>query len=211
MGIWARMIPLLLAGMLPATGALAATPVMQTACSPLPPTSWLRDVGVSALSMQAREGGCVVEVTAVDGKALLRQQQMLMVLAQKVCAAPAEATVDDTQVSLQLRLPKRCAGRSSQDLFAGDETAWMPPRGVSPRYPRQAMQEGLSGRSLLKAVVDAQGTVAAVVVERSSGHSVLDEAAVEELRGWRFTRTDAKSAVPELSIVRVPMRYEFVE
>lgn len=73
------------------------------------------------------------------------------------------------------------------------------------------MQEGLSGRSLLKAVVDAQGAVVAVIVERSSGHAVLDEAAVEELRGWRFTRTDAKSAVPELSIVRVPMRYELVE
>lgn len=211
MGIWARRIPLLLAGMLPAAGVLAATPDTQAACSPLPPTSWLRDAGVTALSMQAREGRCLVEVTAVDGKALFRQQQMLMVLAQKACAAPAEATVDDAQVSLQLRLPKRCAARSSQDLFAGDETAWMPPRGVSPRYPREAMQEGLSGRSLLKAVVDAQGAVAAVVVERSSGHAVLDEAAVEELRGWRFTRTDAKRAVPELSIVRVPMRYELLE
>ena len=114
MGIWARRIPLLLAGMLPAAGVLAATPDTQAACSPLPPTSWLRDAGVTALSMQVREGRCVVEVTAVDGKALFRQQQMLMVLAQKACAAPAEATVDDTQVSLQLRLPKRCAARSSQ-------------------------------------------------------------------------------------------------
>ncbi|WP_258189901.1 MULTISPECIES: energy transducer TonB [unclassified Stenotrophomonas] len=136
---------------------------------------------------------------------------MLEVLVQHACAAPAEVTVDSLRPSLMLRTPKRCAARSSRDLFAGDETAWMPPRGVSPRYPRQAMQEGLSGRSLLKAVVDAQGAVVAVIVERSSGHAVLDEAAVEELRGWRFTRTDAKSAVPELSIVRVPMRYELVE
>ena len=73
------------------------------------------------------------------------------------------------------------------------------------------MDQGLSGRSLLKALVDANGAVAAVIVETSSGHAVLDEAAVEELRGWHFLRGDAQSTVPALTIVRVPMRYELVE
>ncbi|XFC37686.1 hypothetical protein ACEF39_000654 [Stenotrophomonas indicatrix] len=57
----------------------------------------------------------------------------------------------------------------------------------------------------------AQGKVAAVVVETSSGHALLDEAAAEELRSWHFIRTDTKSTVPELGIARVPMRYELVE
>ncbi len=211
MGIGARIVALLLAGMLPATGVLAATPDTQAACSPLPPTSWLRDAGVTALSMQVREGRCLVEVTAVDGKALFRQQQLLVVLAERACAAPAEVTVDEARASLQLRLPKHCVARSSRDLFAGEGIPWTQPRGRSPRYPREAMEQGLSGRSLLKALIDAQGAVAAVVVETSSGHALLDEAAVEELRSWRFTRTDTKSTVPELSIARVPMRYELVE
>jgi TonB family protein len=211
MGIGARIIPLLLAGMLPAAAVLAATPGAETACSPLAAVTGLRDAGVTSLSMQPRDGRCVVEVIAADGKALRRQQQLLVVLAQRACAAPAEVTVDEARVSLQLRLPKHCVARSSRDLFAGEGVPWTLPRGKLPRYPREAMEQGLSGRSLLKALIDAEGAVAAVVVERSSGHALLDEAAVDELRGWRFIRTDTKSTVPELSIARVPMRYELVE
>jgi TonB family protein len=209
--IWMRMIPVVLAGLLPAATVLAAKPAADTACAPLATVSGLRDANVTALSMQPRDGRCVVEVTAHDGKGLLRQRQMLEVLVQHACAASAEVTVDSLRPSLLLRTPKRCAARSSQDLFAGERVPWMQPRGKLPRYPREAMEQGLSGRSLLKALIDSQGVVAAVIVETSSGHAVLDEAAVEELRGWRFVRGDTGSPVPALTIVRVPMRYEFVE
>lgn len=211
MDIWARMIPVLLVGVLPCATALAAKPAADMACAPLAALPGLRDAGVTALSMQSSDGRCMVEVTAANGKALLRQQQMLEVLAQHACAAPAEVTIDDARLSLQLRLPKHCAARSSRDLFAGGGVSWAPARGVSPRYPPEAMQQGLSGRSLLKALIDAQGTIAAVIVETSSGHALLDEAAVEELRRWPFIRTDAAGSAPELTIVRVPMRYEWVE
>ncbi|WP_439448009.1 energy transducer TonB [Stenotrophomonas sp. ATs4] len=206
MDTWARMIPVLLAGVL-----LAAKPAADTACAPLAALSGLRDAGVTALSMQPSDGRCLVEVTATNGKALLRQQQMLAALTQHACAAPAEVTVDNLRPSLLLRTPKRCAARSSQDLFVGEGVPWMQPRGKLPRYPREAMEQGLSGRSLLKALIDSHGVVAAVIVETSSGHAVLDEAAVDELHGWHFVRGDAKSTVPALTIVRVPMRYELVE
>lgn len=211
MAVWTRMIPVLLAGILPAATVLAAKPSADTACAPLATVSGLRDASVTALSMQPRDGRCVVEVTASDGKGLLRQQQMLEVLAQHACAAPAEVTADNLRPSLLLRTPKRCAARSSQDLFAGEGVPWLQPRGKLPRYPREAMDQGLSGRSLLKALIDANGAVVAVIVETSSGHTVLDEAAVEELRGWHFVRGGAQSTVPALTIVRVPMRYELVE
>jgi periplasmic protein TonB len=211
MAVWTRMIPALLAGILPAATVLAAKPSADAACAPLATVSGLRDASVTALSMQPRDGRCVVEVTASDGKGLLRQQQMLEVLAQHACAAPAEVTVDNLRPSLLLRTPKRCAARSSQDLFAGEGVPWLQPRGKLPRYPREAMDQGLSGRSLLKALIDANGAVVAVIVETSSGHAVLDEAAVEELRGWHFVRGDPQSTVPALTIVRVPMRYELVE
>ncbi len=208
---WAGMIPMVLAGLLPATAALAEGPAAETACSPLAAVPALRDAGVTALSMQPKDARCVVEVTAANGKALRRQQQMLEVLARHACATPAEVSVDDARLSLQLRLPKHCAARSSRDLFAGEGIAWKPARGVSPRYPPEAMQQGLSGRSLLKALIDAHGAVVAVIVETSSGHALLDEAAVDDLRGWPFVRAEAESTVPELTIARVPMRYELVE
>lgn len=211
MDIWARMIPVLLVGVLPAATVLAAKPAADTACAQLAALPGLRDAGVTALSMQPSDGRCLVEVTASDSQGLLRQRQMLEVLTQHACEAPAEVTVDNLRPSLLLRTPKRCAARSSQDLFAGEGVPWMQPRGKLPRYPREAMEQGLSGRSLLKALIDSHGVVAAVIVETSSGHAVLDEAAVEELRGWHFVRGDAQSTVPALTIVRVPMRYEFVD
>lgn len=211
MAVCARMILVLLAGTLPATPVLAAKPSAEMACEPLAPLPGLRDASVTALSMQPRDGSCVVEVTAANGNALRRQRRMLEVLVQHVCAAPAHVTVNEVQVSLQLRLPTPCAARSSRNLFAGEGISWLPPRGVSPRYPVEAMRQGLSGRSVLKGLVDTHGSVAAVIVETSSGHALLDDAAAEELQGWRFSRADAKGTVPALTLVRMPMRYEFVE
>ncbi|MCU1218386.1 energy transducer TonB [Stenotrophomonas sp. CASM110] len=211
MAVWARMILMLLAGTLPATPVLAAKPSAGMACEPMARLPGLRDAGVTALSMQPQDGRCVIEVAAANGNALRRQQRMLEALVQHACAAPAHVTVNEVQVSLQLRLPTSCAARSNRDLFAGEGIPWLPPRGVSPRYPVEAMRQGLSGRSMLKALVDARGRVAAVIVETSSGHVLLDDAAAEELQGWRFSRADAKGTVPALTLVRMPMRYEFVE
>lgn len=70
---WAGMIPMVLAGLLPATAALAEGPAAETACSPLAAVPALRDAGVTALSMQPKDARCVVEVTAANGKALRRQ------------------------------------------------------------------------------------------------------------------------------------------
>jgi hypothetical protein len=41
--------------------------------------------------------------------------------------------------------------------------------------------------------------------------AVLDEAAVEELRGWHFVRGDAQSTVPALTIAACRCGAEFVD
>jgi hypothetical protein len=127
----------------------------------------------------------VVEVTAGDGKALLRQQQMLEVV-QHACAAPAEVTVDSLAILL-LRLPAMCCAQQPGSVRR--RCSWMQ-RGVPPRYPRS------HGAGAFRAQ-PAEGDRCArrwlrPIVETSSGHAVLDEAAVEELRGWHFVRGDAK-------------------
>ncbi len=49
-------------------------------------------------------------------------------------------------------------------------------------YPRAAQREGLEGIVLIALVIDEQGRVHSVRVKRSSGHSVLDEAALSSVR-----------------------------
>ena len=57
---------------------------------------------------------------------------------------------------------------------------------VTPRYPESARRAGIEGTALLKFLVQADGGVASVTIERSSGHVDLDHAAVQAVRRWRF-------------------------
>ena len=58
--------------------------------------------------------------------------------------------------------------------------------GPRPSYPAQAVRRGEEGRVLCALHIDARGTVTRVEVLRSSGHELLDGAAVDALMRWRF-------------------------
>lgn len=57
---------------------------------------------------------------------------------------------------------------------------------VTPRYPESARRAGIGGTALLKFLVQADGSVANVTIEQSSGYADLDYAAVQAIRRWRF-------------------------
>jgi protein TonB len=59
-------------------------------------------------------------------------------------------------------------------------------RPPQPRYPAQARQQGWEGTAVLRVEVRADGAPGAVLVLQSSGHPVLDDAAVVAVRGARF-------------------------
>jgi protein TonB len=61
-----------------------------------------------------------------------------------------------------------------------------PTERAAPRYPEPARLAGLQGTVVLRARVTAEGAVAEVVIDRSTGSAELDTAAVEALRRWRF-------------------------
>jgi protein TonB len=55
-----------------------------------------------------------------------------------------------------------------------------------PNYPLAAQRRGDHGTVQLRLIVTAEGLAKNVVVEQSSGHRALDEAAVAAVRNWRF-------------------------
>jgi protein TonB len=55
---------------------------------------------------------------------------------------------------------------------------------VEPVYPQLAVQARLSGMVILEALVDERGRVRSVKLLR--GHPLLDEAAMEAVRHWRY-------------------------
>jgi TonB family protein len=54
-----------------------------------------------------------------------------------------------------------------------------------PVFPPAALQQHLSGRGIYKLDLD-NGTPYDVRIIRSTGHKILDDAALEALRQWRF-------------------------
>lgn len=58
-------------------------------------------------------------------------------------------------------------------------------------YPPDAIARGLEGEVLVLVFLDESGTAVAARVERSSGHAVLDEAAVAAARTLRSLPADA--------------------
>ena len=55
-----------------------------------------------------------------------------------------------------------------------------------PAYPRQALMRNWTGKVILRVHVAADGSVGSVSVQESSGHDILDEAAVDAVKTWRF-------------------------
>ncbi len=57
---------------------------------------------------------------------------------------------------------------------------------IAPAYPRTALERGYEGRVLLRVRVGADGGAKEVAVKESSGHAILDDAAVRVARKWTF-------------------------
>lgn len=55
-----------------------------------------------------------------------------------------------------------------------------------PKYPAKARRRGLEGNTEISVDVDSKGNVTNVRLARSSGHSELDKAAIEEAKRWKL-------------------------
>jgi protein TonB len=62
-------------------------------------------------------------------------------------------------------------------------------------YPAQAIAQGLEGEVQVLLIINESGTVSAARVEQSSGHAILDEAALRAVRSLRSLPADAPREV----------------
>ncbi|MDA0659112.1 MAG: energy transducer TonB [Planctomycetota bacterium] len=73
-----------------------------------------------------------------------------------------------------------------------------------PIYPRQAIAQGWQGTVWLRLRIGQDGNMLEVSVDASSGHAILDAAAVAAVRQWRAMPIDDGTA----TVVRLPVRFE---
>jgi len=79
-----------------------------------------------------------------------------------------------------------------------------------PQYPAEALAARLSGRVVLRATIAADGRVTSVSVDRSSGVTILDRAALDAVRQWKFEPA-RRLGMPVATEVTIPMRFRIEE
>lgn len=75
-----------------------------------------------------------------------------------------------------------------------------------PPYPKTAFRVGAEGTVDVAVEVNADGTVGAAKVARSSGNDALDQSALDTIARWRF-RSARKDGVLQKSVVIVPITF----
>jgi len=80
----------------------------------------------------------------------------------------------------------------------------------APPYPRAARQRGWEGTVRLSVSVDQDGIAGPVAVQRSSGHKILDEAAIKTVGTWKFSPARS-GALRFSSKITIPIQFTLVE
>lgn len=121
--------------------------------------------------------------------------------------APAGVPSPPRPQGQSFQQPKKAASAPSASSVAN---TLHPPRyrlNPRPEYPALATRRRWQGEVLLRALVDAQGDVTRVEVESSSGHDILDQAALKTVRHWKFhpARDGEQNVSGEVCL---PIRFE---
>lgn len=87
----------------------------------------------------------------------------------------------------------------------------LPPRilrRVEPSYPEQARMEGWEGTVLIRVEVLSNGLPGSITVRKSSGHPLLDDAAIKAMENWLFAPAeDTATGMPEVCYTNVPLTF----
>jgi len=79
-------------------------------------------------------------------------------------------------------------------------------KNAPPVYPRRARKRGYEGTVILAVFVTTDGTADKIAVKESSGHSLLDNTAVDAVQGWLF-HPATRGGIPIAMWVDVPIRF----
>jgi protein TonB len=119
-------------------------------------------------------------------------------------AGPSPAPVTATVASLRAPEPAAQGGGSAVSAKPRYRT------NPTPDYPIPSKRRREEGIVLLNVQVAADGTPAAVSLNRSCGHPLLDRAALDAVRRWTFEPACA-AGVPISSLVVVPVRFSLAD
>ena len=125
-------------------------------------------------------------------------------------AVPAVAPIGLAVTAV--RRPPPCARRPRAAQGGGAVVSATPRYHTNPKpdYPIPSLRRREEGIVLLNVLVQTDGTPAAISLNRSCGHPLLDRAALDAVHRWTFEPARA-AGVPVSSLVVVPVRFSLAE
>jgi protein TonB len=100
-------------------------------------------------------------------------------------------------------------GRGTGGGGGGSGTGWVSPQygdNPLPVYPIEARKLHQQGTVVLSVLVNAQGIVETLAVKQSSGHVLLDQAAMRGVKRWRF-RPATVAGIPVSTQIEQPIQF----
>ncbi len=104
-------------------------------------------------------------------------------------------------------LEDHCGGVPSAEAAGGPQLSQ--PRTLAnqkPEYPDMAKRLGQQGKVVVRVHIDVEGRPSQAAVGQSSGHPLLDKAAVDAVSGWKFV-PGRRNGVLEPMWFNVPITY----
>lgn len=192
---------------LPPLAATAAVPLAHPGrrVPPASPPADDRGHPQGALSTAAAPG--TVAPRVADRPLPLAQAPRASTVVAAASAGPASAPVGHGEGAAGLAVAKAAAASATLAAAGGaNQPARALPGNALPPYPEAAREDGLEGLVRLAVEVDAQGRVSAVRWDARSGVMLLDIAARDAVRRWRFepARQDGQAVA---STVRVALQF----
>ena len=118
-------------------------------------------------------------------------------------AAPAAAQPSAPTPAAEPGMPA-----TAPDTVAEYKAAYL--NNLRPAYPLLAIRQGAQGQVLLLVEVTTDGRAGRIELEKPSGHAMLDAAAVNAVRAWRFTPA-RKDGLLTTQTVRIPIHFNLKE
>ena len=118
----------------------------------------------------------------------------------------AQQQAETTEVASLNEAPPSPAPVKDKPLYIGPSFGADYLHNPAPKYPNMARRKGEQGRVLLKVLVTLNGDAGNVSLEKSSGSTYLDEAAINAVKNWKFIPARSNNE-PVSGFVTVPISF----
>ncbi|MEZ5583157.1 MAG: energy transducer TonB [Candidatus Competibacteraceae bacterium] len=119
--------------------------------------------------------------------------------------APTVRTAEEQSTDHPASLPQQTTSSSDNTRTSAPSVEAEPlPDNPKPRYPLMARKRGHEGRVVVQVTVLVNGKAANARVKTGSGYALLDRAALETVKRWRF-RPAQRDGHPISAVLDVPV------